>query len=255
MAFSSKKAKRRSESVKCLALHKLRRNANSNPLLLFFLCLPAYVRPLCLPAHVFHQRRFHSRAFPAHPHRRPQPRPPSPPPLPPPRPVHLRLVRLVRLPQLPRHAHIPSLPPRRAPHLPFLLPNPLILPRPVPQQIPRGDLPLQTRIRCTSPRRRYACFSHAVNAYIHCRCQCPLSSSYTVVAHAPHIFLLSDEEEGDMANVASRHARRASTSTWVGASDRFAQPSSSAAPVPPEQQDRAAGLLRRLSLGGAMTRV
>jgi len=48
----------------------------------------------------------------------------------------------------------------------------------------------------------------------------------------------------------SRHARRASTA-WAGTTERVSPPQPS---VVPDQTDRAAGLLRRLSLGGAALR-
>ncbi|KAI0950785.1 hypothetical protein AcW1_007999 [Taiwanofungus camphoratus] len=57
-----------------------------------------------------------------------------------------------------------------------------------------------------------------------------------------------DEAPGDEKPV-TRHARRASAA-WAG-SERPAHPP---IPVPSDQQDRAAGLFRRLSLGGALTR-
>ena len=46
------------------------------------------------------------------------------------------------------------------------------------------------------------------------------------------------------------HGRRASAAAWPG-HDRYPP----VAPVPADQQDRAAGLLRRLSLGGNMAKV
>ncbi|KAI0359718.1 hypothetical protein OH77DRAFT_1434183 [Trametes cingulata] len=66
---------------------------------------------------------------------------------------------------------------------------------------------------------------------------------------APPVY--EDEEVFEGEKPASRHARSASTAWPTTAADRFNAP-----PVPPVpgQQDRAAGLLRRLSLGGNMVR-
>ncbi|KZT01390.1 uncharacterized protein LAESUDRAFT_482325 [Laetiporus sulphureus 93-53] len=61
--------------------------------------------------------------------------------------------------------------------------------------------------------------------------------------------VVEDEYPYGQQPVPSKHARRASTN-WAGA-ERFVQGS---APPPPEQHDRAAGMLRRLSLGGALAR-
>ncbi|RDX57124.1 hypothetical protein OH76DRAFT_1476580 [Lentinus brumalis] len=68
---------------------------------------------------------------------------------------------------------------------------------------------------------------------------------------APGLFDGDDDAlEADKSIPRNGHARRASTATWP-TQDRFAQPPvSPAAPVSGHQQDRAAGLLRRLSLGG-----
>ncbi|KAI0368008.1 hypothetical protein BV20DRAFT_525514 [Pilatotrama ljubarskyi] len=65
---------------------------------------------------------------------------------------------------------------------------------------------------------------------------------------APPVY--EDEEAFEAEKPASRHARSASTA-WP-TTDRFNAPA--VAPVPSNQQDRAAGLLRRLSLGGNMAR-
>ena len=57
------------------------------------------------------------------------------------------------------------------------------------------------------------------------------------------------EEEEDRETPLARHARRMSTSAgWVPPAPRFN-------PAPTDQNDRGAGLLRRLSLGGAFVRV
>ncbi|THG98728.1 hypothetical protein EW026_g3495 [Hermanssonia centrifuga] len=65
---------------------------------------------------------------------------------------------------------------------------------------------------------------------------------------APAVF--EEDSEPDLI-APTKHARRASTAAWPGA-DRFnPQPQPQA---PPVQTDRAAGLLRRLSLGGAALR-
>jgi len=58
-----------------------------------------------------------------------------------------------------------------------------------------------------------------------------------------------DEATESQAATPTKHGRRASTA-WSG-SERFAQPP---VPAPTEQHDRAAGMLRRLSLGGALGR-
>lgn len=69
----------------------------------------------------------------------------------------------------------------------------------------------------------------------------------------------SDDSEPDAVNTTtSKHSRRASTA-WAGA-DRFAPPAPQQQPpqppvAVPDQSGRAAGLLRRLSLGGAALRV
>ncbi|KAL6301358.1 hypothetical protein BKA93DRAFT_828325 [Sparassis latifolia] len=57
-----------------------------------------------------------------------------------------------------------------------------------------------------------------------------------------------DDEVADNESKATKHGRRASTA-WAGG-ERFAQPP----PVSGTQQERAAGLLRRLSLGGTLAR-
>ncbi|KAH9915100.1 uncharacterized protein B0H18DRAFT_1087632 [Fomitopsis serialis] len=57
-----------------------------------------------------------------------------------------------------------------------------------------------------------------------------------------------DDEAPASPQSPTKHARRASTA-WAG-SERFAQPPAAT----PEQHDRATGVLRRLSLGGAMAR-
>lgn len=51
----------------------------------------------------------------------------------------------------------------------------------------------------------------------------------------------------------TKHARRASTA-WTG-NDRFTQATAPTNTTTPEQHERATGMLRRLSLGGAMARV
>ncbi|KAH9847706.1 hypothetical protein C2E23DRAFT_871683 [Lenzites betulinus] len=63
---------------------------------------------------------------------------------------------------------------------------------------------------------------------------------------APPVY--EDEEAFDNEKPAPRHARSASTAWPTG--DRFVVPQ----PPPGHQQDRAAGLLRRLSLGGSIAR-
>ncbi|EMD33934.1 hypothetical protein CERSUDRAFT_117458 [Gelatoporia subvermispora B] len=57
-----------------------------------------------------------------------------------------------------------------------------------------------------------------------------------------------DDDDVPVETPVTRHARRASTA-WAG-SERPSQP----ALIPPQKQDRAAGVLRRLSLGGALAR-
>ncbi|KIP10498.1 hypothetical protein PHLGIDRAFT_125533 [Phlebiopsis gigantea 11061_1 CR5-6] len=64
----------------------------------------------------------------------------------------------------------------------------------------------------------------------------------------PTVF--EDDSDPDLATP-KQHARRASTVVWPGA-ERAAPPAQSAAA--PTQEDRAAGLLRRLSLGGTALR-
>ncbi|KAI0636059.1 hypothetical protein C8Q77DRAFT_611582 [Trametes polyzona] len=63
---------------------------------------------------------------------------------------------------------------------------------------------------------------------------------------APPVY--EDDEDYESEKAASRHARSASNAAWPSG-DRFVAP-----PVG-HQQDRAAGLLRRLSLGGNITRI
>lgn len=52
----------------------------------------------------------------------------------------------------------------------------------------------------------------------------------------------------------TKHARRASTA-WTAGSERFTQTAAAPTTATPQQHERATGVLRRLSLGGAMARV
>ena len=61
----------------------------------------------------------------------------------------------------------------------------------------------------------------------------------------------TDDDVYEADKPAQRHARRASAAAWPG-HDRFP---SAVPPVSNDKQERAAGLLRRLSLGGSMTKV
>lgn len=59
-----------------------------------------------------------------------------------------------------------------------------------------------------------------------------------------------DEDAFEADKPLYHHGRRASAAAWPG-HDRYPP----VVPVPSDQQERAAGLLRRLSLGGNMARV
>ncbi|KAI0733573.1 hypothetical protein C8Q72DRAFT_598172 [Fomitopsis betulina] len=61
--------------------------------------------------------------------------------------------------------------------------------------------------------------------------------------------VIDEDDEAPMSPV-TKHGRRASAAAWTG-SERFAQTANTAMP---EQHERATGMLRRLSLGGAMAR-
>ncbi|EJF64836.1 hypothetical protein BD309DRAFT_874152 [Dichomitus squalens] len=61
--------------------------------------------------------------------------------------------------------------------------------------------------------------------------------------------LYEEDEVSEADQPIQRHGRRASAAAWPG-HDRFPP----VAPVPNDKQERAAGLLRRLSLGGNMTK-
>ncbi len=70
------------------------------------------------------------------------------------------------------------------------------------------------------------------------------------------LFVLPSSEEDaiEPEKPTARHGRRASAAAWP-AGDRFPQITPVPPTVPAPHQDRAAGLLRRLSLGGSLTRV
>ncbi|KAI0342685.1 hypothetical protein BDW22DRAFT_136514 [Trametopsis cervina] len=63
--------------------------------------------------------------------------------------------------------------------------------------------------------------------------------------------VFEDDSEPDLTAPPSTKHRRASTAAWPSSPTSPTSPSSFAAPQGPQQQDRAVGLLRRLSLGGA----
>ncbi|TFY64351.1 hypothetical protein EVJ58_g2684 [Rhodofomes roseus] len=62
-----------------------------------------------------------------------------------------------------------------------------------------------------------------------------------------------DDETPVPPQTTTKHARRASTA-WAG-SERFVQTPAQAPAPTPDQHERATGVLRRLSLGGAMVRI
>lgn len=75
---------------------------------------------------------------------------------------------------------------------------------------------------------------------------------YSIILKEPSLLIADDESE---APILAKHARRASMASWPVA-DRPPQPPQPPAQLPDGQQDRAAGLLRRLSLGAsALVRV
>ncbi|KAI0787514.1 hypothetical protein C8Q74DRAFT_1366381 [Fomes fomentarius] len=82
-----------------------------------------------------------------------------------------------------------------------------------------------------------------------------LASMSPIDPRRPSLFVprFSDEDAVDPEKPTPRHGRRASAAAWP-AGDRFPQMTPVPPTVPAPQQDRAAGLLRRLSLGGSLTR-
>ncbi|RPD59538.1 hypothetical protein L227DRAFT_611777 [Lentinus tigrinus ALCF2SS1-6] len=116
--------------------------------------------------------------------------------------------------------------------------------------------PLQTPITGTLPR--VAPISPSTSPILsYFLSQSPKSSSNATFPFrrgmgGPGLFDDEEAVETDKPTARNGHARRASAAAWPG-QDRFAQPPV-VPPVSGQQQDRAAGLLRRLSLGGNMAR-
>ena len=73
---------------------------------------------------------------------------------------------------------------------------------------------------------------------------------YSIILKDPSLLVDDDSENPSIP----KHPRRASMASWP-ISDRPPQPPQVPPPIAEDQHDRAAGLLRRLSLGGALTRV
>ncbi|KAH9945075.1 uncharacterized protein BXZ73DRAFT_96057 [Epithele typhae] len=116
--------------------------------------------------------------------------------------------------------------------------------------------PLQTPASATGPLPRVAPLSPSTSPVLsYFLAQSPKSPPSTFPFRrgmgAPTVF--EGEDDGFEADKPiGRHGRRASAAAWPG-HDRF-PPAAPVVPAAGQQQDRAAGLLRRLSLGGSIAR-